>query len=322
MESDNNTTKNSKGNENKENQDVDEFREFVLQQKPANTKVKTQSDIKTWKRFCLAEKETRELGGIPEHELNLLLCKLFKNVRKLDGTEYEPVSLTSFQRSLQRSLNESGSKLNIIEGDGFKLSREVLTTKRRQLVENGKGNKSQAARELMEAEEDKLFACGKFGTTNPTVLQRTLWWILALHFGFRASDESRRLKWGRVVLERDPETENEILVWKYERGSKTHHGQDKSYSVCAFHPTAQATGNERCPVKIYKKFARRRPEEMNQPDSPFYLAVKHQRKLDDEVCFMRGPLGKNEIGKFLSTAAKNGGLQGRVTKHSVRKTCI
>lgn len=168
MESDNNAAKNSKGNENKENQDVDEFREFVLQQKPANTKVKTQSDLKAWKRFCLAENETRELGDIPEDELNLLLCKFFKNVRKLDGTEYEPVSLTSFQRSLQRFLNESGSKLNIIEGDGFKLSREVLTAKRRQLVvEHGKGNKPQATRELTEAEEDKLFACGEFGTINP-----------------------------------------------------------------------------------------------------------------------------------------------------------
>jgi len=61
---------------------------------------------------------------------------------------------------------------------------------------------------------------------------------------------------------------------------------------------------------------------MNKPDSPFYLAVKHQRKPNDNVWYMRSPLGKNEIGKFLSTPAKNAGLQGRVTKHSVRKTCI
>ena len=37
---------------------------------------------------------------------------------------------------------------------------------------------------------------------------------------------------------------------------------------------------------------------------------------------MRSPLGENEIGKFLSTTAKNASLQGRVTNHSVRKTCI
>ena len=119
-------------------------------------------------------------------------------MKKLDGTEYEPASLTSFQRSLQRSLNETCSNVNIIEVDIFKLSREVLSAKRRQLViEHGKGNRPQAARELTEAEEDKLFAeCGEFGTSNPTALQRTLWWVIALHFGFRARDESRRLKWG------------------------------------------------------------------------------------------------------------------------------
>ena len=30
----------------------------------------------------------------------------------------------------------------------------------------------------------------------------------------------------------------------------------------------------------------------------------------------------SEIGKFLSATAKNAGLQGRVTNHSVRKICI
>lgn len=40
---------------------------------------------------------------------------------------------------------------------------------------------------------------------------------------------------------------------------------------------------------------------------------------------MKALLGKIETGKFLSTAAKNAGLQHKgkkVTNHSVRKTCI
>ena len=52
--------------------------------------------------------------------------------------------------------------MNIIDGDKFKLSREVLSAKRRQLVvEHGKGNKPNAARELTESEKDKLFECGE-----------------------------------------------------------------------------------------------------------------------------------------------------------------
>ena len=35
-------------NVNKGNKNVDEFQEHILQEKPANTKVKTQSDMKAW----------------------------------------------------------------------------------------------------------------------------------------------------------------------------------------------------------------------------------------------------------------------------------
>ena len=38
--------------------------------------------------------------------------------------------------------------------------------------------------------------------------------------------------------------------------------------------------------------------------------------------YNRAPLGKNKIGEFFSKAAKNAGLPGNLTNHSVRKTCI
>ena len=38
--------------------------------------------------------------------------------------------------------------------------------------------------------------------------------------------------------------------------------------------------------------------------------------------YNRAPLGKNKIAQFLTKAAKNAGLPGNVTNHSVRKTCI
>ena len=52
------------------------------------------------------------------------------------------------------------------------------------------------------------------------------------------------------------------------------------------------------------------------------MAVKHQRKATDAVWYKKSPLGKNEIGKLLTKAAQNAGFPGRVTNHSVRKTCI
>ena len=39
----------AKESQNKEN--IDKFRDFILEQKPTNTKVKTQSDMKAWKQL-------------------------------------------------------------------------------------------------------------------------------------------------------------------------------------------------------------------------------------------------------------------------------
>ena len=142
------------------------------------------------------------------------------------------------------------------------------------------------------------------------VLQRTVWWILSLHIGFRARDESGRLKWGDC----------ELLLWKAERGSKTRYGDGQHQR--AFYPTAQATENERCPIQLYRAFAEHRPLEMKQPDSPFYLAINHRRQPSSQIWYSKAALGKNKIGKFLSKAAKAAKLPGNITNHSVRKTCI
>ena len=109
----------------------------------------------------------------------------------------------------------------------------------------------QAARELTTQEEDELFVrLGEFGSTNPEAIERTMWWLLSLHFGAR--DESRRLKWGDVTLSKDQATDNELLMWKAERDSKTRRGDGHQH---AFNPAAQAANNEHCPVMFHKEFS-------------------------------------------------------------------
>ena len=56
---------------------------------------------------------------------------------------------------------------------------------------------------------------------------------------------------------------------------KTRTGPDYS-NVRAVPPKMFAADEtERDPVAVYKFFARKRPEEMNQDDAPFYLAVNY-----------------------------------------------
>ena len=296
-----------------------DIQDFILSKRPENTLKKTKYDMNIWKRYFEAENEQRYIENIPPEDLNVHICRFLMQARKKNGTAYEPNTLTCFLRSLQRYLNDQNSPMNIFKDQAFNKAREVLSAKRKEVVrEHAKGNRPQAARELTEAEEDELFRVGEFGSANPETLQRTVWWLLSLHFGFRARDESRRLKWGDVKLCKDEANGSEFLVWQSERGSKTRNGNGQR----AFSPVAEASNSERCPVRFYKEFMKHRPSEMKTPEAPFFLAINHQRKTDNPVWYRRAPLGKNEIGKFLSKAATNAGIEGNITNHSVRKTCI
>ena len=119
------------------------------------------------------------------------------NARKKNGEEYEPATVSSFQRSIQRYLSEKKYAFNILKDNEFEKSRKVLAANRKLVAhEHGKGNKPQGAQAIDEDEEDALFEAGEFGDSNPVALQRTVWWFLSLHFGFRARDESRKLRAG------------------------------------------------------------------------------------------------------------------------------
>ena len=160
-------------------------------------------DINVIKRYFESIYETREIENIAAKELNVQLAKFFMNVRKRNGSVYEPTSLKDFQRSLQRYLNDKSSTMNILQDQVFAKSREVLIAKKRELV---------------------------------------------------------------------PETGSELLLWKAERCSNTRHGDGQHQR--ALYPTAQATHNERCPVQLYRAFSQHRPDEMKQPDSSFFLAIR------------------------------------------------
>ena len=312
----------------KEGNSQEEIETFIKAQKSENTTRKTVSDMKTFQRYLSSiNKGSVEVLDLPAADLDHVLAKFFKDIRKINGDDYEPDTLSGLQRSIQRFLSEGKSPCNILVDKEFETSRKVLAARRKSLVQRaGKGNKPNATRSLTEEEEDKLFKSGQFGFSGPEALQRTMWWFLSLHFGFRARDESRKLRWGDVELQQDPVQDGrEILVWINERGTKTRKGQENGHQR-AFQPKIYATGTERCPIKFYKLFRDHRPEEMKQPDSPFFLAVRHgSRREKSEIWYMKAPLGKNQIGKFLSSAADNAGIQrigGKVSNHSVRKTSI
>ena len=114
------------------------------------------------------------------------------NVRKKNG-EYEPATFSSFQRNIQRYLSEKKYPFNMLKDNEFEKSRRVPAAKHKSLVhEHDRRNKLQAAQAVGLTKTKKMLfsEAGEFGDSNPVALQRTVWWFLSLHFGFRARDES------------------------------------------------------------------------------------------------------------------------------------
>jgi hypothetical protein len=88
---------------------------FISEQKSVNTVKKPTTDMNAFNRY-LAEinKQYLNILYLQAQELDHLLSKFFKDICKLNGEEYEPGTISSFQRSIQRFLSDNKSQFNIL----------------------------------------------------------------------------------------------------------------------------------------------------------------------------------------------------------------
>ena len=136
--------------------------------------------MKKFKDFCENISESRDIDDIPAPKLNSVLCAFFTKVKRKDGKEYEPGSLSSFLNTFTRVLADKGSKINLKEDTEFEKTRKVLAASQKQLMKQGYRNKPNAARTLEPEEINTLYETGYFGVENAEALQRTIWWNVSL----------------------------------------------------------------------------------------------------------------------------------------------
>ena len=75
-----------------------------------------------------------------------------------------------------------------------------------------KGTNQIATVALTNEDIERIFE-NQFGTHDPDVLSRTEWFLLTLHFGHRARNEARQMKFGDIVLRKDEVSGKEYLEW-------------------------------------------------------------------------------------------------------------
>ena len=146
-----------KSNEEKRLDDG-EISSFIEEDRNSNTTKKTKTDLNVWTRWCNSINERRQMEDISPEELNSLLAHFFIKIRKLNGEEFEPGTLTSFQRSFDRYIRQHRKNYNIIQDKIFESSREALESKRKQLRLSGKGGRPNKALGLTNDELESFGA--------------------------------------------------------------------------------------------------------------------------------------------------------------------
>ena len=139
-----------------------------------------------------------------------------------------------------------------------------------------------------------------------------------MHFGWRGRDEQWKVQLGDFEIRKDPSDGLQFVQFCVERGTKTRTGLEGQQER-AFSPRMCATGDERCPVELFKKYLEKRPPAMMTGSSPFFLQPIDKPKSAWYKC---QPCGERKLGDMMKSMARVGGLNGHKTNHSTRKTMI
>ena len=228
--------------------------------------------------------------------------------------------------SIERYLKKKSYGFSVINSIEFAGTREVLKAKQKDLKSSGKGNKPNASRSLTDSEVDELYGKGQLGSETPEAMLNTLWFNNTTHFGMRGGKEHRDLCWGDIQLKEDISDGEAIQYLEYtERQTKTRTGENPR-DIRPVKPRMYENENkERCPVQLYKAFAQRRPEDCNNADCPFYLAVNNVKERNEtQAWFKRTAVGVNKLYAIMKTMAVKANLTNKenITNHSARKTMI
>ena len=216
------------------------------------------------------------------------------------------------------SLKENDCQFSVTRNREFHQANLVLEGKAKQLRQQGRGKRPNAATALTTEEEETLWQNKKLGNESPRVLSQTMWWILTQHFGLRGRQEHHSMNVEDFTFRLD---DNGVEYVTFKEGpTKTRQGglNTKRRPVL---PKMFATGGTRCPVNLFREYLSRRPSEFLST-GPFYLALIDNPQTS--VWYKRQRLGTNSIDSMMRNIIKNSKVEStkKLTNHSARKTLV
>ena len=92
----------------------------------------------------------------------------------------------------------------------------------------------------------------------------------------------------------------------------------------ATNPKMFAVGGERCPVRLFKMYLSKRPDDL-KTSGRFYLTPKQNVLQTDEIWYTKNPMGKNTTSNIMKALIAGIPLENcgkKLTNHSMRKTAV
>lgn len=295
--------------------------------KDKNKNKNTEKSTNTWiKKFVEWQQQTGItlcVSEVTTCELDVALQNFYADLKKHDGTDYEPESLRTMLAALDRSFRSNGCKYSIVKDKEFAESREVLNGKAIELREQGKGKRKNKADAVTDEEEELMWKKGILGDKSPTSLNYTVFYTLSQQFGTRGRQEHHQIMIEDLKFVKNAITgQTEYVEW-VEGLTKTRQGgltkRDRRVPQRAY-----ATQESRCPVRFLEKLVAKRPEKMKNSGA-LYLTPRKKLHEDADVWYSSTPVGVNTIDKYMKAMAQLAGLTKtgkKFTNHSVRKTTV
>jgi len=138
----------------------------------------------------------------------------------------------------------------------------------------------------------------------------TVWLNNSFHFGLRGIKVHHAMQWDDVKL---CKTDQLKLLNTYSSTSDRQK-QEPAWTtdVKAFAPKMFSTNeSENEPVAVYKMFAQKWPQKMNDPGGPFYIAVNNlsmKSKSTEKCWFKCNAVGINKLGSLMKEMSRKAGL--------------
>ena len=285
-----------------------------------NTKKSTETWFRTYLEWANEKKKPKSIENLSPEELDEVLGDFYTELKKKDGSDYEPESLGVMQASLDRYLKNKGYKVSIIRGREFAKSNKILKGKAITLRHEGKGTRPNATDALTWEEEEMLWKEGRLGRHTPEVLLNTTWYLVSQHFGLRGRQENYDLRVEHFKFAKD-ENGRTYVTFADSNPTKTRKSSIKLQRRMVI-PRMVATGGERCPVSIFEEFISRRPSEFKE-SGPLYLAINYKPK--SNIWYKAQRMGLGKIGKIMQSIVEGTSVEEsnkRVAGHMPRKTLV